>query len=73
MISLMVSVDAKYRETRRLRCVSELRNCVKVEVAVLGSQCVISLMVSVDAKYREGRRLRCVSELWSCVTEEVDA
>ena len=29
-------------------CVSELRSCVKVEVAVLGSPSLIVLMVSVD-------------------------
>ena len=29
---------------------SELRSCVKVEVAVLGSPSLISLMVSVDVK-----------------------
>ena len=32
VISFMVSVDAKYRERRRLRCVSELRSCVTEEV-----------------------------------------
>ena len=29
---------------------SELRSCVKVEVAVMGSQSLIGLMVSVDVK-----------------------
>ena len=29
---------------------AELRSCVKVEVAVLGSPSLISMMVSVDAK-----------------------
>ena len=29
---------------------SELRSCVKVQVAVLGSPCLIILMVSVDVK-----------------------
>ena len=29
----------------------ELRNCVKVEVAVLGSPSLISLMVSMDVKH----------------------
>ena len=38
----MVSVDVK--QQRR----SELRSCVKVEVAVLVSPSLISLMVSVD-------------------------
>ena len=30
---------------------SELRSCVKVEVAVMGSPSLISLMVSVDVKH----------------------
>ena len=30
--------------------ISELRSCVEVEVAVLGSPSLISLMVSVDVK-----------------------
>ena len=33
-----------------LRITTELRSCVKVEVAVLGSLSLISLMVSVDIK-----------------------
>ena len=33
-----------------LRRQSELRSCVKVEVAVLGSPSLIVLMVSVDVK-----------------------
>ena len=41
-------------ETRR--CESELKNCVKVEAAVLGSQSLISLMVSVDVKHHGKRR-----------------
>ena len=41
VIVLMVSVDIKQHR------ISELRNCVKVEVAVLGSP---SLIVSVDVK-----------------------
>ena len=32
------------------------KSCVKVEVAVLGSQSLIRLMVSVDVKYHERRR-----------------
>ena len=32
---------------------SELRSCVKVEVAILGSPSLISLMVSVDVKLHE--------------------
>ena len=35
---------------------AELRSCVKVEVAVLGSPTLISLMVSVDVKQLETRR-----------------
>ena len=35
---------------------SELRSCVKVEVAVLGSPSLISLIVSVDVKPHERRR-----------------
>ena len=46
--SLMVSVDVKQHWTNRL-C-SELRSCVKVEVAVLGSLSLIVLTVSVDGK-----------------------
>ena len=33
------------------RCIAELRSCVKVEAAVLGSLSLISLMVSVDVKH----------------------
>ena len=35
---------------------SELRRCVKVEVAVLGSPSLISPMVSADVKHHERRR-----------------
>ena len=48
LVSLMVSVDVKHRERRRLS--SELRNCVKVEVAVLGFPILLRLMVSMDVK-----------------------
>ena len=44
----MVSVDVKqhvYLVTHE----SELRSCVKIEVAILDSSSIISLMVSVDA------------------------
>ena len=34
---------------------AELRACVKVEVAVLGSPSLISLMVSVDVKHHENK------------------
>ena len=34
---------------------TELRSCVKVEVAVLGSPSLLSLMVSVDVKPHERR------------------
>ena len=40
---LMVSVDVKQHRT-------ELRSCVKVEVAVLGSHSLTVLMVSLDVK-----------------------
>ena len=43
----MVSVDVKQHV---YLLISELRNCVKVEVAVLGPPSLISLMVSVDVK-----------------------
>ena len=33
-----------------MRCETELRGCVKVEVAVLGSPSVISVMLSVDVE-----------------------
>ena len=36
--------------------VSELRSCVEVEVAVLGSPSLISLRVSVDVKHHERRK-----------------
>ena len=41
-----ISEDIKHHRVRH----SELRSCVKVEVAVLGSPSLISLMVSVDVK-----------------------
>ena len=44
----MVSVDVKHHVY--LLTYSELRTCVKVEVAVLGSQSLTVLMVSVDVK-----------------------
>ena len=48
LISLVVSVDAKHHVYLGRR--SELRSCVKVQVAVLGSSSLISLMVSVAVK-----------------------
>ena len=40
-----------------LNCsVTELRSCVKVELAVLGSPSLISLVVSVDVKHHERRK-----------------
>ena len=47
----MVSVDVKQHVY--LLEVTELRNCVKAEVAVLGSPSLISLMVFVDGKKHE--------------------
>ena len=50
LISLVISVDVKHHERRRLE-ISELRSCVKVEVSVLGSPSLIILnIVSVDVK-----------------------
>ena len=46
----MVSVDVKHH-VYLLMNTSELRRCVKVEVAVLGSPSLISLMVSVDGRH----------------------
>ena len=53
LISLVVSVDFKHPMhllTGRMNQ-TELRSCVKVEVAVLGSPSLISQMVSVDVKH----------------------
>ena len=51
LISLAVSVDVKHHERRR-RNGSEVKSCVKVEVAALGSPSLISLMVSLDVKHQ---------------------
>ena len=48
LINPMVSVDVKHHVY--LSEESELRSCVRVEVAVLGFPSLIILMVSVDAK-----------------------
>ena len=50
LIVLMVSVDVKRHSTSMNLCQTEIRSCVKVEVAVLGSPSLIVLMVSVDVK-----------------------
>ena len=42
---------------------TELRSCVKVEVAVLGSPSLISLMVSVDVNHHERRSILRAQEL----------
>ena len=47
LMSLMVSVDVKQHSTSHD---SELRSCVKVEVAVLGSPSLKVRTVSVDVK-----------------------
>ena len=47
LISLMVSVDVKHHVHLLTFTLTELRSCVKVEVAVL---VLTSLMVSVDVK-----------------------
>ena len=48
-LCLMLSLPVTLLRTTP-RQYRELRRCVKVEVAVLGSQSLISLMVSVDVK-----------------------
>ena len=51
IVLLMVSVDVEQRLNSNSTILnSELRNCAKVEVAVLGSLSLIVLMVSVDVK-----------------------
>ena len=52
----MVPVDVKHHVYTYFRRTSELRSCVKVEVAVLGSPPLIRLMVSVDVKKRRDFR-----------------
>ena len=44
----VVTQVGKYRQTERSE--TELRSCVKVEVAVLGSPSLMVLMVSMDVK-----------------------
>ena len=53
-----VSVDVKqhFNIIQNSTGYSELRSCVKAEVAVLGSPSLISLMVSVDIKHHERRK-----------------
>ena len=48
----MVFVDVKHHEKKRFFFfyITELRSCVDVEVAVLGSPSLIVLIVSVDVK-----------------------
>ena len=83
LISLMVSVDVKHHDWLYLTVSRygwpflrfqpmnqsdlELRSCVKVEVAVLGSPSLISLMVSLDVK----QHWTTLSALRSCVKVEV--
>ena len=51
LIILMVSVEVKHQFTYLLTVIfTELRSCVKVEVAVLGSPSLINIIVSVDAR-----------------------
>ena len=47
---LLASEDIKQTQNERTCVESELRSCVKVEVAVLGSPSLMSLVVSVDVK-----------------------
>ena len=51
---------------------SEIRSCVKVEVAVLSTPSLISLMVSVDVKPHLTSVNLCHTELRSGVKVEVD-
>ena len=55
--------------TREFR-LTELRSCVKVEVAVLGSQSLTVLMVFAEVK-QHLKKERLSSELRSCVKVEV--
>ena len=48
-MSIFMGLDVLYKYKTDLTD-SELRSCVKVEVAVLGSPSLIVLMVSVDIK-----------------------
>ena len=66
LIVLMVSVNIK----QHWDIASELRSCVKVEMAVLGSPSLTVLMVSVDVKL--DWNMVTESELRSCVKVEVD-
>ena len=45
-----------HRQKQKKTKKSELRSCVKDEVAVLGSPLIISLMVAVNVKHHERRR-----------------
>ena len=47
----MVSVDLKHHVYILTEGYSQLRNCVKVEVAVLGSPSLVVRTVSVDVKH----------------------
>ena len=50
VLEALVSVDGKQRSTRTLNGDTELRSCVKVEVAVLGSPSLIVPTDSVGGK-----------------------
>ena len=50
LVSSLEVSPVSVRQTLLSLCPSELRSCVKVEVAVLGSPSLIILMVSVDVK-----------------------
>ena len=63
-----VSVDVKQHLKKNIT--TELRSCVKVEVADLGSLFLIVLMVSVDVKQHLKKNI--TTELRSCVKVEVD-
>ena len=70
LISLVVYVDVKHHVYSLMRQ-PDLRSCVKVEVAVLGSLSLLSLMVSVDVKQHWIHKKR-QPELSSFVKVEVD-
>ena len=48
----MDNIQAPIKRPTKTSTLSELRSCVKVEVAILGFPSLISLVVSVDAKQR---------------------
>ena len=50
-VRLMVTAAESYKKGETTKCKrSELKSCVKVEVAVLGSPSPVNLMVTVDVQ-----------------------